>query len=1233
MAVGVKIFAVLLSFCVGCPFVFAADVGTVTYVEGRVDSLRPDSEMGMPLRQGDTIAVGDAVRTKSNSKLEVTFSDKSVLRVAQNSKVVVKDYQLDENDRRKTASLSVERGKVRTIIAKMPRAADFIISTPNASGTVKGSDIFTSYQAGNSGMLVADGKLSVVNTLKPEPAVMIPAGNAVVVSLEDSPKGPRQYFETEKRSYEQDTDIPSTVSRTPGASIIKGAIAKLSGDVRVTFKATGESRAASINDILEAGDYIETGDNGMVEIKFDNGNGMNLKPDSNVRITSLVMDPKTGEYENLFESSKGKIRSRIEGLKGKSKFEVRTPTAVSGARGTIMYLEITPTGVKAFFEGGTGSLMNLISGVEKMVGAGEHSSADISGAVSNSMPTPEGDRMSWGEGWTPGDGTEGYSSPDGSTGAYLSDEGGKIGIVGRGALSDIDGGMGNEPFSDPLLDVYAGDDTEEGGTVEEVTSGSSGRIESDIYPYDNYDGTPSGSFSGIIAIIGTFWDGNDAAFLSIGNINTGTQSPFIWNGTLHSYFKGSGETYYNTSTDGGAFYGVVSGIGGVLVEDVSVLIGFASLLYIDPSGNAGVAQGDIVGPYSEDDDTYFLVSSKLTGSEKVEGVGIVPSELIYNVSSGVLTGNISCDDEYISGSATSGDTYYINGQKWGVYNISFGSSYNYYNNDGSKTWFTDIGGSGYFGSRDTDSYGVMNGKFYGVYDGGYGWLGTSAGSWEAREEGEEVAGEYAAQYIGFAGGVSINGIMEGAMIAIYDQSIYTGYTFNETLFGFSGFEAAPIAEGGFSNGNAIYVDDFNGKFCNISDKDWGIWGARFRGSADGDGSIFKIFLGGDVMSDMGEGYNTEGYWCGFATGLKSSELETITGVFSGLSIGFMEDESTKVSLVSGSILGGMDSEYSWEMVGLGSWRWVGSADIYPGSVEDFIDSYINEGAVNMLGSGYFNDSGTMSVDSFEGYIYNVTGQRDGIWLATFGGECEGPTTGFDVGLCGVAGAETYRYILGEVKGPSDDVYLSGAYNGIWIGLSEDQAGVLVGGTMTGEAVGYIDVDEAGIGTWEAVAAGEWVEADALLTTNMETLTTSIQELSNSVNVRLTEVASLNIVTESSGIALSATTMNVNLYAVQPNMLQGIWASIISGHYSNVTNPGGWTATISNGNDITNLVGTNWNDGQWAATVEGTVAGNTITGQASGTYTGEGSGEFTGVGAGTWNAPDAPTVTPPSIEPV
>ncbi|MDP3804621.1 MAG: FecR domain-containing protein, partial [Candidatus Omnitrophota bacterium] len=337
----IKILVLVLAALLISPCAFAVGVGKVTYVEGRVDISRAGLETAIPLREGEEISVGDSLRTKSNSRAEVDFYDKSKLRLAQNSRVEITDYQLDNNNRRKTATIKLDRGKSRTIISKMPDAADFNILTPNAEGKVKGSDIFTFYQAGTSGMLVAEGNLALKSIAHPEASLAVPAGNSAVVNIEGAASGPRPYMELEKKLHEQDTCIPPSVSKKGETASIKGALVKMAGDVRITTKGASASHDAGYNEILGEGDTIETGDNGMVEIKFDNGCGLNLKPNTQITITKLIIDPRTGEYQNLFESSKGKIRARIENLKGKSSFEIKTPIAICGARGTIMYVLIT----------------------------------------------------------------------------------------------------------------------------------------------------------------------------------------------------------------------------------------------------------------------------------------------------------------------------------------------------------------------------------------------------------------------------------------------------------------------------------------------------------------------------------------------------------------------------------------------------------------------------------------------------------------------------------------------------------------------------------------------------------------------------------------------------------------------------------------------------------------------------------------------------------------------------
>jgi hypothetical protein len=94
-------------------------------------------------------------------------------------------------------------------------------------------------------------------------------------------------------------------------------------------------------------------------------------------------------------------------------------------------------------------------------------------------------------------------------------------------------------------------------------------------------------------------------------------------------------------------------------------------------------------------------------------------------------------------------------------------------------------------------------------------------------------------------------------------------------------------------------------------------------------------------------------------------------------------------------------------------------------------------------------------------------------------------------------------------------------------------------------------------------------------------------------------------------------MDMRLYGV--GVADGIWAAIINGYYSNVTNPAGWSATVVNGSDSVTLTGTQWDIGQWAADVVGTAGGNNLTGQAAGTYN-PGDNTFTGAGTGTYTTP-------------
>lgn len=629
-------------FLIMCAYTLAhaAACGTVTYVEGRVDILPSGSEKWVPVISGSSIGVGDSIRTKSNSKAEVTFNDKTIVRIAQNSKVNVKEYQLDDKGNRKSANIMIERGKARSIISKMKDAAEFKLCTPNSCGTVKGSDIFTFYQSGNSGMLVAEGALAVFNPARPEAVVNIPAGSAALVPLEDAPKGPRKYLEMEEKSHAEDTNIPETLSTRKGASVIKGTITKFTGDIKVTTKGSDTAHAARQGEVVSEGDKIVTGPNSIVEIVLDNGNALYLKQNTDITILKLVIDAKTGEFENIFGTEKGDVKARIEGLKGKSKFEVKTPTAICGARGTIMLVHVAPDGAtNSFFEGGNGYTTNLISGQTMDVGAGGGASTDGGGGVTGSEPPSGDDRAEMGDGFDPDGGTG--DSTEGEGGEGLGDAG-----LGGGATSMVSDAV-------DTADAGTGDTIDAGDVVDVPITEADGSILEDEIESENEAtyGTIMGSISYSTTIVGDDpvlqSDGSLYDIKLIGpNLNDPNDLGDLWlNGSASiaiegtrsvggasPYYVWTTEDIYGTSGDGAYYIAMGGANDGVDMRGIGVGL-YIHDTYIEGvfNRNAGVIFGSFGGTdeeaFSLDGIENFYLAQKISDT----AYPISPAELSSHI--------------------------------------------------------------------------------------------------------------------------------------------------------------------------------------------------------------------------------------------------------------------------------------------------------------------------------------------------------------------------------------------------------------------------------------------------------------------------------------------------------------------------------------------------------------------------------------------------------------------------
>ncbi len=127
--------------------------------------------------------------------------------------------------------------------------------------------------------------------------------------------------------------VASVVCMPVGSSAQSvGEIAAI--EEKVELGRNGSWSRAILGDGVEMGDRIRSDVSGRVRVVFSDGSVVVVAPRSEIRVDRHVFDPD-GETSSVFEVLKGKMRSIVsEYYETSGTFEVNTPNAVSGVRGT-----------------------------------------------------------------------------------------------------------------------------------------------------------------------------------------------------------------------------------------------------------------------------------------------------------------------------------------------------------------------------------------------------------------------------------------------------------------------------------------------------------------------------------------------------------------------------------------------------------------------------------------------------------------------------------------------------------------------------------------------------------------------------------------------------------------------------------------------------------------------------------------------------------------------------------
>jgi hypothetical protein len=128
------------------------------------------------------------------------------------------------------------------------------------------------------------------------------------------------------------------------AGTVVGVVAHLSGPL-LDRKADGSTRVLGPKSDVEDGDTLVSEKNTYAQIRFIDNHDITLQPGTTFRIDHFAYDAAKPEGDSAaFSLVKGGLRS-ITGLLGKrnkEKFELKTPSATIGIRGTTFIVQYVP---------------------------------------------------------------------------------------------------------------------------------------------------------------------------------------------------------------------------------------------------------------------------------------------------------------------------------------------------------------------------------------------------------------------------------------------------------------------------------------------------------------------------------------------------------------------------------------------------------------------------------------------------------------------------------------------------------------------------------------------------------------------------------------------------------------------------------------------------------------------------------------------------------------------------
>ncbi|WP_066268743.1 FecR domain-containing protein [Hydrogenophaga palleronii] len=137
--------------------------------------------------------------------------------------------------------------------------------------------------------------------------------------------------------------IPAALARPAPAS---AEVLHVAGQASVRTAAQTAAEPLAIGAKVNEGAQIEVGDDGFVTLRLADGSLLRLAAGSSAQLRELRHAPASGQVQSTIQLERGRIDATVSPLPAasRSRFEVHTPRAIGGVRGTTFGVAVGPQG-------------------------------------------------------------------------------------------------------------------------------------------------------------------------------------------------------------------------------------------------------------------------------------------------------------------------------------------------------------------------------------------------------------------------------------------------------------------------------------------------------------------------------------------------------------------------------------------------------------------------------------------------------------------------------------------------------------------------------------------------------------------------------------------------------------------------------------------------------------------------------------------------------------------------